>query len=723
MYRSIAMLIAITISLSSAEREVLVSVMCWNTPLGSLNGARQWQVNGYNYERQRSGESAANYPLPPDVNFPRTLVVGTDEYYALQYKAALIDLARMKGASFDTALFDMLPMPIYDPSQPISSTNAPLTHFRTFLEWLRAAEVTGMKAGIFADVQNKSGDHPQGYKLNTAEWTRDLIGAVDAVKDAKALWRIGEKPAVIHFGASIKAGNSPPVRGAPEPDGGWRSVLKSVRDAGREFYFIADIRPLDADIQAWNSIADAVYSFAPAGPKNYFADIHPYLMEKIFTVPFMWVVSPGYYNPGLRAYTEPDFERIHRTYTAAMKANASKIQVLTWNDFGEDTDIAPSANKGDCLLTVFGYYNRWFKSGIQPKADTDTIIIAYPVAIPANVQSKPPAWGDAKRNQEKYAVDKAVTALSPAWGDWIAPAYSPKIFYWANIRTSQTLSVNGTSITLPQGLSMGELGTLAPGPVAAVIGEKTVDLPPVIQVSDERESGLRFRYVNLSEPLPPHVLGALKIRPIPSAISENFESFPSTAAWIANNRGGFRLSGEDEFLIAENPVKDEVDPSERCLRIYSPQNTPRGLLTIRFATMPEGKFSFKVYSPRPNKIGPPYGNATWYFKNSAGLFSGDIYEYLSKCTAGTGEKEPFGGYTASDLGKLDNAWHTVSGGWSSNGRVNMAYDGVERVVHAPLQNALDIGVKYFSLASADVLDGKRSSDVYIDDIMISMAEK
>jgi len=249
------------------EKEVIVSVMCWYSPLGSLNGVRNWQVGGYQYERNRSGESKANFPVPSGLKLPSQLVPGSEEYHALLADAAKIELAKIKSGGFDVAVFDMLPWPAYDPGARASITNVPFNEFRTFLSWLKAGESVGIKVGFSPDVQNRSGDYPKGYKLNAEEWVRNLAGAYDQMKDYPALWRIEGRPAAIHFGTSILAGNSPPVPGDPDPDGGWRKVLSKLRESGKNFYFIADIRPLDKNIEEWNLIADAVYSFAPAGPK------------------------------------------------------------------------------------------------------------------------------------------------------------------------------------------------------------------------------------------------------------------------------------------------------------------------------------------------------------------------------------------------------------------------------------------------------------------------
>lgn len=469
-------------SKDAGGRQVVVTVLSWYSPIGSLNGSLWWGQSGYGYEGAKASNGVQNYPLTSGIGLPsRAPEVGGSAFDRVQYQAALEDLRQMRAAGFDVAAFDMLPMPRFDPSKPLDASNAPFTHYKTFLQWLRAGEKVGMKVALFADVKNQSADYPAGRVLDVQEWVETLGGALDNLGQSPAVWRIDGKPVVIHFGTDASSG-APPMAGAERPDGGWRHVLKALRDSGRSFYFVADVRPPQAgEVRKWSRMADAVHMFAPASPASFMA-AQQAGMGASFTVPYMWSVSPGYYNAALDAYTEPDFRRIHDTYLAAMKAGARLMNVLTWNDFGEDTDIAPSANKGTCLLEVFSYYNHWFKSGQQPAVTDDKVIIAYPMRIPNEVRTRSPVYGG---------------------GKWVAPPYAPKVFYWANVRAAQTLEVAGVGkVELPRGLSMGELGLAEPGPVVATLDGQKMMLPGIARSGVERqrdgEGGLEYRYRQLA---------------------------------------------------------------------------------------------------------------------------------------------------------------------------------------------------------------------------------
>ena len=461
-------------------RQVVVTVLSWYSPLGALNGSKWWRQNGYNYKGAKASKGIMNYPLAPEISLPvKEPQVGSREFHALQYQAALEDLRQMQIAGFDVAAFDMPPMPAFDSAKPLDSSNVPFTHYETFLQWLKAGEVVGMKVALFTDFINQSADYPKGYILGADEWIKVLGGALDNLGQSSALWRLNGRPVVIHFGTDASTAET--GLGADKPDGGWQYVLKTLRERGRSFYFIADIRPhLYGGPSEWSRIADAVHMFAPASPTSFMTEKQTEL-SATFTVPYMWSVSPGYYNSGVEAYTEPDFRRIHETYLAAMKAGAKLMNVMTWNDFGEDTDIAPSANKGRALLNIFSYYNNWFKSGVQPVLKADEVILAYPARIPTKVHTRSPAYG---------------------LGKWVAPTYTPKVFYWANIKTGRTLEVVGVGkVDLPSGLSMGEVGVATPSPLFVNLGAYSMKLPVIARISEEsqqkKEGGLEYRYLSI----------------------------------------------------------------------------------------------------------------------------------------------------------------------------------------------------------------------------------
>jgi hypothetical protein len=477
-------------------RQTLISVMSWHTPLGDLNGVTSWQAGGYRFQCNQDGRSQHNWRWPGMSGLPETLLPGSDAYLDLQERAAREDLRLMAEAGFDVALFDMLPWPAWHPDQPLTAKNVPLAQFTTFLRWLRAAEGQGIQVGLFPDVQNRSGDYPDGYTMNVAEWAASLSGALRLSADAAALWRVDGRPAVFHFGTSSTNGKQPD-RQAPAPAGGWREILRRVRADGQDLYFFADIRPHESARQEWDQIADAVHCFHPAGPARYLAEMQP-LLAQAHRVPYVWSTSISYYNR--KVWTPPDFCRIHDTYTLALAAGARFVHAMTWNDFAEDTDIAPTAFKGRCLLDVYAYYNRWFKDGVEPVAWPEHVVLGYPRAIPATVTSPSVSWGTPEGQRRAHQPAATVLAANPDWGDWRQAPYQPTMIWWARLDRPRRLVIDGVgSVELPAGLSMGTVGAVTAGQIqAGFAGDAArISLPAVEAVSEERERGLQYRYHDL----------------------------------------------------------------------------------------------------------------------------------------------------------------------------------------------------------------------------------
>ncbi len=265
-------------------------------------------------------------------------------------------------------------------------------------------------------------------------------------------------------------------------------MLQNVRDTGRSFSFIADIRPRYSNLAEWEDFVDGAYIFGPAAPTGFLKEMQPQIAAKFKKIPFIWSVSPGYYNANIPAYTQPDFNRIHEAYRAAIAAHAPYMFVMTWNDFSEDTDIEPSVNKGSALLTVFRYYNEWFKAGLQPKWNEEHIVLAYPLRIPRNVYTRFTDWGPYK---------------SP-------PFVPPKMYYWALTRPDRTMTVDGLGeVKLPSGLSFGEVGNVQSGPIPISVrldGKTLRVLNPIADTEVETQrggkGGLEYKYIDLFENYP-----------------------------------------------------------------------------------------------------------------------------------------------------------------------------------------------------------------------------
>lgn len=64
-------------------------------------------------------------------------------------------------------------------------------------------------------------------------------------------------------------------------------------------------------------------------------------------------------------------------WTTARQTDATLLQIITWNDYGENTNIAPAYNTRYTLYNLTGYYIKWWKTGKQPVPDHDQVYLIY----------------------------------------------------------------------------------------------------------------------------------------------------------------------------------------------------------------------------------------------------------------------------------------------------------------------------------------------------------
>ncbi|KYQ90361.1 hypothetical protein DLAC_08977 [Tieghemostelium lacteum] len=64
---------------------------------------------------------------------------------------------------------------------------------------------------------------------------------------------------------------------------------------------------------------------------------------------------------------------IRAMWNAAISSGASKIQIITWNDYSEGSELAPSSGSKYSFYDVSAYYLRWFKLGSAPAITRDAL--------------------------------------------------------------------------------------------------------------------------------------------------------------------------------------------------------------------------------------------------------------------------------------------------------------------------------------------------------------
>jgi hypothetical protein len=130
-----------------------------------------------------------------------------------------------------------------------------------------------------------------------------------------------------------------------------------------------------------------------------------------------------YNNVGGSLYCGKGTDILRERWERARKYDSSLIQFATWNDYGEDTILAPAINTGYSILELNAYFTKWWKEGKAPTPEKDEIFLTYK-KFPKGSETYP-----FKSRRSADGVVEVLTILTkeanvsvPGRGDYTAPA-------------------------------------------------------------------------------------------------------------------------------------------------------------------------------------------------------------------------------------------------------------------------------------------------------------
>ncbi len=172
---------------------------------------------------------------------------------------------------------------------------------------------------------------------------------------------------------------------------GWHILGQSLDEAARQvgqpiyyhycmnsFFFNIDDKRLQKDsiVQASGILAryaDAVGGFVWLGPEQ--AEI----AKAVRAAGAEWSMPVGMYqkeNIPFECYVPKGTDWMHWG-RSALEQDATLLQIVTWNDYGENTNIAPAWNTRYTLYDLTGYEIKLWKTGKEPVPDHDRIYLVY----------------------------------------------------------------------------------------------------------------------------------------------------------------------------------------------------------------------------------------------------------------------------------------------------------------------------------------------------------
>lgn len=157
----------------------------------------------------------------------------------------------------------------------------------------------------------------------------------------------------------------------------WTAVLDGLESnlGVRPRLILGFLNASDSNMNTYAGIVDGFGVWGPANPANVpngTRGAYAKSLGKKWCAP----IRPSEYRPKAKAYAESKNRTLYRLmWDKARSEDADMIQIVTWNDYSECTQINPSEKSGDATLKVLPYQMDWWRNKAQPAVTVDRLLI------------------------------------------------------------------------------------------------------------------------------------------------------------------------------------------------------------------------------------------------------------------------------------------------------------------------------------------------------------
>lgn len=183
-------------------------------------------------------------------------------------------------------------------------------------------------------------------------------------------------------------------RGNDKPPEWWNQVFKIMKQKGENVAFVPLIQPWWDKEKKWleeaKKFAPICYGLGTWGPRTAGEatrwEKFPECVHQ-FTKICFFPVGAQDFRAKSGIFWEAANTLSYRSYwQSAIKGGADWVQIITWNDYSEATEIAPSSGTQHSLYDLTAYYVTWFKTGKQPAIKRDVLYYSHRIH---SVHAKP----------------------------------------------------------------------------------------------------------------------------------------------------------------------------------------------------------------------------------------------------------------------------------------------------------------------------------------------
>ena len=138
-------------------------------------------------------------------------------------------------------------------------------------------------------------------------------------------------------------------------------------------------RPMAHELGRWAAtVFDAVGSFVGTEHGREWA-LYPELAAAVKAGGAVWSqpLTVQYQNKFGGIMSEKGLDLLRRRWERAIADDSPLMQFVTWNDYGEETVIAPAYGSNYTITRVNRYYRDWWKEGAPPEVTEDEIHVVF----------------------------------------------------------------------------------------------------------------------------------------------------------------------------------------------------------------------------------------------------------------------------------------------------------------------------------------------------------